>query len=37
MPFLITADYRPVALADKANVRPAVTSVVPLPVQGSLF
>jgi predicted DNA-binding helix-hairpin-helix protein len=29
MPFLIAADYRPVALADKANVRPAV--------QGSLF
>jgi predicted DNA-binding helix-hairpin-helix protein len=37
MPFLITADWRPITLADKldvrADVRPAVTS----PVQGSLF
>jgi putative DNA modification/repair radical SAM protein len=36
-PFLIAADYRPVALADKADVRPAVTSPVTSPVQGSLF
>jgi putative DNA modification/repair radical SAM protein len=35
MPFLIAADYRPVALADKLDVRPAVAS--PPPVQGSLF
>jgi predicted DNA-binding helix-hairpin-helix protein len=36
-PFLIAADWRPVALADKADVRPAVTSPVTSPVQGSLF
>ena len=34
-PFLITADWRPVALADKSDVRPEVRS--PTPVQGSLF
>jgi len=37
MPFLITADWRPVALADKADVRPAVTSPPEAPLQGSLF
>ena len=36
-PFLIAADWRPVTLADKADVRPAVTSPVTSPVQGSLF
>jgi putative DNA modification/repair radical SAM protein len=34
-PFLITADWRPVALADKLDVRPSVAS--SAPVQGSLF
>jgi len=33
LPFLIAADWRPVALADKADLRPAMKS----PVQGSLF
>ncbi|MFI5030616.1 MAG: putative DNA modification/repair radical SAM protein [Reyranellales bacterium] len=36
-PFLITADWRPVVLSDKADVRPAVLSTAQSPVQGSLF
>jgi putative DNA modification/repair radical SAM protein len=35
MPFLIAADWRPVALADKADVRSAVVQ--PLALQGTLF
>ena len=36
-PFLITADWQPGVLSDKADVRPAVLSTAQLPVQGSLF